>query len=62
VEISYRFVPPTMSTWCPPRGFSTRLDDLKNPPAYVVYPGSEYYPLRPGVFALPIAELHCLME
>ena len=24
---------------------------------FVAYPGSEYYPIKPGVFALPIAEL-----
>ena len=45
----------------PSRGFWAALTDL---PAqgFVVYAGNEYYPLKPGVSALPIAELKRLLE
>lgn len=41
----------------PSRGFWTALEDLKPQRSFVVYPGIDRYPLRPGVFALPVMEL-----
>jgi hypothetical protein len=41
----------------PSRGFWSGLDDLKPDAAFVVYPGTERYPLGPGVEALPVSML-----
>ena len=46
----------------PSRGFWTALADLQPAQGFVVYPGREYYPIKPGVFALPITELKRLLE
>lgn len=36
------------------RGFHTALADLGNPPAWVVQPGSERWPMAPGVEAVGV--------
>ena len=41
----------------PSRGFWSALEDLEPQKSFVVYPGTERYPLRPGVFALPVTQL-----
>ncbi len=41
----------------PSRGFWSGLDDLKPSAAFVVYPGTERYPLGQGVEALPVSML-----
>ena len=46
----------------PSRGFWTAIEDLQPARGFVIYPGNEYYPIRPGVFALPIAELKRLLD
>jgi hypothetical protein len=51
VEIKYSLVPQ------PSRGFWSALEDLQGARGFVVYPGQEFYPIKPGVFALPITEL-----
>jgi hypothetical protein len=45
----------------PSRGFWAALADLQPAQGFVVYPGHEYYPIKPGVFALPVAELKRLL-
>lgn len=56
LEVKYSLVPQ------PARGFWAALADLQPARGFIVYPGSEYYPIRPGVFALPIVELKRLLE
>ncbi|MEI8373825.1 MAG: ATP-binding protein [Planctomycetota bacterium] len=56
LEVKYSLTPQ------PSRGFWTALADLQPAQGFVVYPGGEYYPIKPGVFALPIAELKRLLE
>ncbi|MGO9115538.1 MAG: ATP-binding protein [Thermoguttaceae bacterium] len=56
IEVKYSLVPQ------PSRGFWTALEDLQPIQGFVVYPGHEYYPIKPRVFALPIAELQKLLE
>ena len=56
IEVKYSLVPQ------PSRGFWTALEDLQPAQGFVVYPGREYYPIKPDVFALPIAELTRLLE
>ncbi len=56
IELKYSLVPQ------PSRGFWTALEDLQPAQGFVVYPGREYYPIKPDVFALPIAELTRLLE
>lgn len=41
----------------PSRGFWSGLDDLKPTAAFVIYPGTERYPLGRGVEALPVSML-----
>jgi len=41
----------------PSRGFWSGLDDLKPSAAFVVYPGTQRYPLGQGVEALPVSML-----
>jgi len=42
----------------PSRGFWNAVEDLNPARSFVIYPGTERYPLRESVFVLPIAELH----
>ncbi len=46
----------------PERGFWSALEDLEPVMSFVVYPGSELYPLRKNVFALPLSDLHKIQE
>ncbi len=39
------------------KGFYQSVADLEINQSYVVYPGSERYPLKPGVICLPLAEI-----
>jgi len=39
------------------RGFWSAHEDLKPKRSYVVYPGTEFYPLGKGVFALPVTQI-----
>ena len=45
----------------PSRGFWSGLDDLKPSAAFVVYPGTERYPLGQGVEALPVSMLASIL-
>jgi len=56
LEVKYSLAPQ------PTRGFWTAIADLQPARGFVVYPGREYYPVRQGTFALPIAELKRLLE
>ena len=56
LEIKYSLAPQ------PSRGFWSGLSDLQPARGFVVYPGSEYYPLKPDVFALPVMELAKRLE
>jgi len=56
LEVKYSLVPQ------PNRGFWAAFADLQPAEGFIVYPGNEYYPIKPGVFALPIAELTRLLE
>ncbi len=51
IEVKYSLVPQ------PGRGFWAALADLQPARGFVVYPGNEYYPIKPGVFALPVVEV-----
>lgn len=42
----------------PARGFWNAVEDLNPARSFIVYPGTERYPLRKSVFVLPVAELH----
>jgi hypothetical protein len=50
VEIKYSSAPALS------KGFFEGRSDLKNPPGWVIYPGKESYPLKPGVQAVPLAD------
>ncbi len=39
------------------RGFWSAHEDLKPKKSYVIYPGTESYPLGKSVFALPVAQI-----
>jgi len=39
------------------KGFLSALDDLENVQGYLVYPGSESFPLKENVQSLPVREL-----
>ena len=46
----------------PSRGFRSGMDDLKPASAFVVYPGTERYPLGHGVEALPVSMLPSVLR
>jgi len=46
----------------PTRGLRSALADLDNPAAFIVYPGTEFYPLDENIRALPAQQLHRLFE
>jgi len=56
VEIKYSLSPK------PGRGFWTALEDLSCRQGFVIYPGSEPYPLKEDVLALPIWNIDRLFE
>jgi len=56
VEVKYS-MSPSLS-----RGFWNAFDDLGCPLGYVIYPGSEMYPLTEKVHALPITDLVKIIE
>ena len=56
IEIKYSLAPQ------PTRGFWAAFADMQPARGFVVYPGNEYYPLKPGVFALPITEVKRLLD
>ena len=56
IEVKYSLVP------TPARGFWSALTDIQPARSFVVYPGDEFYPIRDGVFALPIAELERVLQ
>lgn len=41
----------------PTRGFWLALDDLGSPQGFVMYPGTEFYPLAENVWALPASQV-----
>lgn len=51
IEIKYSSAPR------PTRGYWEGFKDLKCEKGYVIYPGSEFYPLKKTVFALPAGQL-----
>ncbi len=46
----------------PGRGFWIALEDLKCRKGYVVYPGTESYPLAKNVFTLPTADIEKIVS
>jgi len=46
----------------PAKGFWSALADLQPARSFVVYPGTEFYPLAKDVWALPAAQVSCLAE
>lgn len=56
VEIKFTLSPQ------PTRGLRSALADLDNPPAFIVYPGEDFYPLDRAIHALPIGQLRRLAE
>ncbi len=56
IEIKYS-MSPTVS-----RGFWNAYEDLSCKRGYVVYPGSEIYPIGKNVFTLPISELQTILD
>ena len=56
IEVKYSLSPAVS------RGFWSVYNDLSCQKGYVIYPGSEMYPLSKGVFALPIGELQRIIE
>jgi predicted AAA+ superfamily ATPase len=46
----------------PSRGFWSAQEDLKPKRSFIIYPGTETYPLGKSVFALPIAQLSRVWE
>jgi hypothetical protein len=50
------------STPSPAKGFAQACDDLRVTQRYVVYPGSEKFPLRHGAQAIGLAELVGLLR
>lgn len=56
VEIKYSSAPQ------PPKGFRMACDDLGCTKRFIVYPGTERYPLPGGSTALPVRELPALFE
>ena len=56
IEMKYSLEPK------PTKGFWSALSDFKSVRGFVVYPGSEHYPLSEKVFALPVSQLHRIAE
>ena len=56
IEIKHSLTPK------PTQGFWSAFSDLEPAQAFVVYPGDEYYPVREGVFALPICQLDRILN
>ncbi|MBN1663106.1 MAG: ATP-binding protein [Deltaproteobacteria bacterium] len=56
VEIKYSMSPTTA------RGFWNAYEDLSCTRGFVVYPGTEQYPLGKNVFALPVKDLQKIIE
>ncbi len=56
VEIKYSSAPQ------PPKGFRIACDDLKCGKRFIVYPGTERYPLPGGITALPVQDIPALFE
>lgn len=56
VEIKYSSAPQ------PPKGFRIACDDLNCQRRFIVYPGSERYPLPGGSTALPVGDIPALFE
>ena len=54
VEVKYSLTPK------PPRGFLSACTDLACQRAYIVYPGTEVYPLSRSITALPVGNLSAL--
>jgi uncharacterized protein len=46
----------------PTKGFWSALDDLQPARSFVVYPGTEFYPLGANVWALPASQIVRLAE
>ena len=56
VEIKYSMTPK------PARGFHVAMDDLGVQRAYVIYPGTETYPLGANASALPASQVERICE
>jgi len=56
IEIKYSLSPAVS------RGFWNAYEDLSCKRGYVVYPGSEIYPIGKNVFTLPISELQTILD
>jgi len=56
VEIKYSATPQVT------KGFWTALDDLSCKRGYVIYPGTEAYPIAENVSALPLADMDKILE
>ena len=56
VEIKHALAPK------PTKGFWSALEDVQPRKTYIVYPGTETYPLADTVFALPMAKLQSIGE
>ncbi len=52
----------TMLAPSPERGFAVACDDLQIAQRYVVYPGTERFPLRHGAQAIGLPELVLLLQ
>lgn len=56
IEIKYSLSPK------PGKGFWTAIDDLGCKKAFVIFPGSESYPLKENVSTLPVGQINKLFE